>query len=117
MKEVEFFGQLIMKIVRDDNNSKHELIDWVIVDMGKTLDREREIEDGDFLQVFDGGGNPVLSKKIFRDYKALYNPTYRKQIYNGMNIAWAPRGIDTGYWANLFRNQQRARLLKYVEEE
>lgn len=116
MKEVEFFGQLIMRVLRDPNNSKNELIDWVIVDTQKTVDREREIDDGDFLQVFDGSGNPILSKRIFRDHETLYNPTYRKQIYNGINVAWVPRGIDTGYWVNLFRNQQRARLVKYIEE-
>lgn len=118
MKEEEFFGKLEIKLVNTDKTRQthNELIDWVIVNPDSTRNREREIEDGDFLQVFDSNGNVVLNKVITRDYKTLYNQRYGKQLYNGMAVRWLPLGVDTGYWSNLFFSSHRARIVKQVNE-
>jgi len=115
--EEEFFGKLILKVVRDDKNPNKEYVNWVVVDTEKTVDREREIEDGDFLQVFDGSGRLMLNKIIYRDYDSLYDHRHGMQLYNGMRVGWLPTGIDTGFWKSLFLDQARARLLKRDNED
>lgn len=112
MNKNEFFGILALKFIRDDNNPNSEYIDWSVVDPEKTVNREREIEDGDFLQVFDDSGRMLMNKYIYRDYDSLYDHRHGMQLYNGMRVSWIPKGIDTGYWKTLFSNQNRARLVK-----
>jgi len=115
--EEEFFGKLVLKVVRDNNNSNREYVDWVIVDPQLTVNKEREIEDGDFLQVFDSSGRLMINKKIYRDYESLYDVRHGMQLYNGMRVSWLPKGIDTGFWRNRFAEQCRARLVKLKREE
>lgn len=116
MKE-EFYGRLEMNMIHNRVTFNSELIDWVVVDNTKTVDKVREIEDGDFLQVFNTNGQIMLNKVIERDYDSLYNPRYNKQIYNGMAVKWLPYGIDTGYWSRLFANNYRAKIIKGYSEE
>lgn len=115
--ENEFFGKLVLKVVRDENNARSEYVDWAVVDPDKTVNRERKIEDGDFLQVFDGSGRLLLNKTIYRDYDTLYDHRHGMQLYEGMRVSWLPKGIDTGFWRNQFNNQARARLLKIKRDE
>ena len=75
-----------------------------------------EIEEGDFLEVFDDSGRKVLQKTIERNYDSFYNTGLKRQIYNGTTVAWLPHGIDTGYWFKLFGNGFRARLVKHEDE-
>ena len=115
MNGEEFYGKLEMKVINNERTFKSELIDWIIVDPTKTIDKVREI--GDFLQVFNTNGEVMLNKVITRDFNSLYNPRYGKQIYNGMAVKWLPAGIDTGYWSKLFYNNYRARIVKSAKEQ
>lgn len=117
MRQEEFFGKLDLDLIRDKQTFRSELVDWVVINPDQTINRMRNIEDGDFLQVFDSNGRMLLNKQITRDYDSLYNPAYKKQMYKGMSVKWLPYGIDTGYWYNMFINNHRARLVKNIKEE
>lgn len=106
----EFFGIAIMQPEYDENQNSS--FNWLIVDPEMTLRNKREIEDGDFLEIIDNHGRPLLKKQIFRDYDSYYHSIHKRQLHNGMAIKWAPRGIALDFWINLFRNNNRARLIK-----
>lgn len=113
--EEEFFGNLELKTIKNEQNFRDEFVDWVIVDSTLTNNKYREIEDGDWLEVYNTNGQLMLSKNITRDYDTYYNPTYKKQMYGGMAVKWLPKGIDVGYWTRLFSNNCRARIVKNIE--
>lgn len=115
MQTEEFFGKLEMDVIKNKQTFRSEFIDWVVVNPDQTVNRFREIEDGDFLQVFDPMGRLILNKRITRDYNAYFNRRYGKQIYKGFSVKWLPYGIDAGYWYNLFANNHRARIVKSVD--
>ena len=112
MEGKEFFGNLQLVPVKNPITFQDECVDWMVVDSTRTLDRSREIEDGDFLQVFDSSGKMLLNKVITRDYKSHYNLRHKRQLYNGMPVKWLAAGIDAGYWVKLFVNRHRARIVK-----
>jgi hypothetical protein len=116
MHEEEFFGKLDFDLIKDEKTFRPEVIDWIVINPDQSTNRVRRIEDGDFLQVFDPNGRILLNKKITRDYKALFNVRYGKQMYNGMCFKWLPYGIDVNYWYSMFINNHRARIVKYSEE-
>jgi len=111
----EFFGQATYDIIQDhDNNSK---ISWVIKNPELTLGHTRQIDEGDYLEIVDNFGNLKLQKVIYHDTESYYNPTHRRQLYNGACIAWAPRGVALDYWIGLFNNRFRAKLIKAEDLE
>ena len=106
----EFFGLAVMLPVQDENNNAS--FNWVVVNPELTVKNQREIEDGDFLELFDNYGRPLLRKQIYRDYDSYYNHQHRRQLHQGVAIKWAPKGIALDYWMGMFSNQTRARLVK-----
>ena len=109
-KEFEFYGYLIKRVVTTDDGN--ELISWRIHNPELTRNNEYEIDDGDYLQVFDRLGKLYFSKIVYRDYDSLYNPRWKKQIYNGMSVEWLPEGVSTDYWFSLFNANNRAMVVK-----
>lgn len=110
----EFFGMTEMKSELDEDNNS--CFDWKVTNPEMTVRGTREIEDGDYLEVMDNLGTPLLRKRIYRDYNTYYNKEHRRQLHQGMAIKWAPKGIALDFWINLFANHYRARLIKSDEE-
>lgn len=108
--EEEFFGVTSVKPEYDEYHNSQ--FNWVVLNPEMSAKGEREIEDGDFLEIFDNLGNHLLKKTITRDYKSYYNSQYQRQLHNGMAIKWAPEGIALDYWISIFNRGSRARLLK-----
>lgn len=106
----EFFGVTVVKSEYDENHNS--VFNWVIVNPEITVKNERQIEDGDYLEVFDNLGNYLLRKNIYRDHDSYYNSQHQRQLHNGMAIKWAPKGIALDYWINIFNRGNRARLIK-----
>lgn len=106
----EFFGVTVMKPEYDENQNAS--FTWLIVNPELSVRNSRTIEDGDYLEITDNLGRPLLKKQIFRDYDSYYNSQHNRQLHNGMAIAWAPKGIALDLWLNLFKNNNRARLVK-----
>lgn len=106
----EFFGIATTQVEIDQRNNSS--FTWVVVDPEMVVDGKREIEDGDYLEIYNNMGKVLLSKDIYRDYDSYYNPTHQRQLHQGMAISWAPRGIALDFWLNLFRSGSRARLIK-----
>jgi hypothetical protein len=109
-EEYEFYGYLSRDIKSDEN--KNGVIDWVVANTDLENKYVEEIEDGDFLEVYDSNGKLLLSKIIYRDYDTFYNKEYKRQLYRGMAVRWVPEEIALDYWINLFNNNYRARIFK-----
>jgi hypothetical protein len=109
-EEYEFFGFLDKEAIQDDNHNS--LIDWRVTDHTLTVNKTREIEDGDYLEVYDSLGRLKLSKIIYRDYDSFYSETHQRQLYAGMAVAWVPEGISLDFWISLFNNNYRAKIVK-----
>ena len=109
-EEYDFYGLLDRHLIEDEN--RNSLVDWRVTDHSLTVNKTREIEDGDFLEVYDAMGRIVLSKIIYRDYDSFYNENHNKQLYKGMSMAWIPEGVSLDYWISLFNNSYRAKVVK-----
>lgn len=111
--EYEFFGYLNRVIKPDENHNG--AVDWVVTNYDEIKEYTEEIEDGDFLEVYDTGGRVQLSKIIYRDYDTFYNKEHRRQLYKGMAVCWVPEEVSLDYWLSLFNNSYRARIIKEVK--
>lgn len=109
-KEYEFFGHLNRVVEADDN--QNGVINWVITNHDMTNNNTKEIEDGDFLEVYDSSGRVQLSKIIYRDHETFFNKIHQRQLYNGMAVKWVPEDVSLNYWISLFNNNYRARIIK-----
>ena len=112
-EEYEFFGHLNRTIESDDYGNG--VVNWVITNHDLVVNNTKEIEDGDFLEVYDSMGQVKLSKIIYRDHETFYNKSHRRQLYNGMSVSWVPEKVSMDYWLSLFNNNYRARIIKEVE--
>lgn len=106
----EFHGIATYEIIPDNNMNGQ--LNWIIKNPEMTVGNTSQIEDGDYLQIFDNMGNIKLQKTIYRDTDSYYNPNLNKQLYNGINIAWAAKGIAMDFWFNVFNSNFRAAIIK-----
>lgn len=106
----EFFGRLAQE-------PENKTVKWVVRDDTKVNHNVRDIEDGDFLEVYDDMGRTVFSKHIIEDYDSHYNMRYKKQIFKGTPVKWLPYGVDAGFWSNMFGNRFRARVVKQEQDD
>lgn len=105
---MEFYGHLFK--IYDTDNVQY----WAVVDQTQqNIHKNKEfIQDGDFLEVYDTSGRIILSKTITEDYDTFYDTMHKCQLMGGIEIAWAPKGVDIGYWDSLFNNRYRAKLTR-----
>jgi len=119
----EFYGNLTMGVVGDNeyingNQTKvSSKVRWIVRDESKINQNVREIEEGDFLEVYDGMSRTVFSKNIIKDFDSFYNVALKKQIYKGTTVEWIPYGVDAGFWFNMFAGRYRARLVKHEQTD
>lgn len=118
----DFYGRLTMDVVGENTYISGGTratfvgkVRWVLRDDTKINQNVWEIDDGDYLEVYDNMGKICFSKRIVRDLDSHYNRGLKKQIYRGTTVSWLPEGVDAGFWFSLFNNRYRARLIKNTE--